>query len=63
MEKNNHRYVVNAVGKGGETYLTICQNKQELQKWLAEHEEDLIMEELQVIDKKRPFFKLFNLRR
>lgn len=60
MEKTTHRYVINAVGKEGETYLTICQNKQELQEWLSDHKNDLIMDKLQVIDKKRhPLLKLF----
>jgi len=64
MGKTTHRYVVNAVGKGGQTYLTNCKNKYELKKWLADHEDDLIMDKLQVIDKKRnPFLKLFSLTR
>lgn len=60
MGETTRRYMVNAVGKGGQTYLTNFQNKYELQKWLADHKDDLIMDELQVIDKKRhPFLKLF----
>ncbi|KEF40227.1 hypothetical protein M670_00247 [Schinkia azotoformans MEV2011] len=58
MEKTN---VVNAVGKGGETYLTTCQNKQELEKWLAEHKDEIIIDELKVIDKVRnPLLKIFS---
>lgn len=61
MEKSTHRYVVNAVGKGGETYLTTCQNKQELDKWLADHKDDLIINELKVFDKRRnPLLKFFS---
>ncbi|MEC1770147.1 hypothetical protein [Schinkia azotoformans] len=58
MEKTN---VVNAVGKGEETYLTTCQNKQELEKWLAEHKDEIIIDELKVIDKVRnPLLKIFS---
>ena len=64
MRNSSYRYLVNALGKGGQTYLTHCQDKYELEKWLAEHKDDLIMNELRVIDKKRhPFLKLFSLRR
>jgi len=60
MGKSTNRFVVNAVGKGGEIYLTHCQNKDELKEWLAKHENNLIMDELKVIDKKpHPILKLF----
>ncbi|WP_409304256.1 hypothetical protein [Peribacillus sp. SCS-155] len=63
MGKSSCRYVVNAVGKGGETYLTHCQDKQELNKWICEHRERLHMNQIKIVDKKRhPFLNwLFNL--
>lgn len=64
MGKTTHRYVVNAVGKGGEIYLTHCQNKYELDDWLAKHEDRLIIDELKVFDKKpHPVLKLFGLQK
>jgi demethoxyubiquinone hydroxylase (CLK1/Coq7/Cat5 family) len=64
MEHNSCRYVINAVGKGGQTYLTRCQDKHELKKWISDHEDHLVMNELRIIDKKRPsFLKLFSLKR
>lgn len=63
MEKTPYRFVVSAVGKGGQTYLTNCQDKYELKKWLADHEDDLIMNEVKIIDKKKnPIFKLFSFK-
>ncbi|MFD1779567.1 hypothetical protein ACFSFW_12965 [Fredinandcohnia salidurans] len=60
MGKTTNRFVVNAVGKDGEIYLTHCRNKEELKGWLASHEKNLIMDELKVIDKKpNPLLKLF----
>lgn len=59
---NNCRYVVNAVGKGGETYYTQCKDKKELQKWIQENQDKLSMNELKVTDKyKNPILKMFNL--
>jgi len=52
------RYVVNAVGKGGETYHTQFEDKQDLTKWITDRKEKLVMEELKVIDKNR--FSLMN---
>ncbi len=64
MGKTTYRYLINAEGKGGETYLTHCQDKEELQKWLEVHERDLIMEKLHVIDKKKhPLLKLFSFKK
>jgi hypothetical protein len=64
MGKTSCRYVINAVGKGGQTYLTHCQDKHSLKKWLADHEDNLVMNELKIIDKKRQaFLKLFSLKR
>jgi uncharacterized cysteine cluster protein YcgN (CxxCxxCC family) len=61
---NTCRYVVNALGKGGETYYTLCKDKQELQNWITTNQEKLIMEELQVTDKNQTLFsKLFNLKK
>jgi hypothetical protein len=64
MGNTSYRYVINAVGKCGETYLTHCQDKNELKTWISEHEEKLLMNELRVLDKKQhPFLKLFSLKR
>jgi hypothetical protein len=61
---NTCRYVVNALEKGGETYYTLCKDKQELQKWIYTNQEKLIMEELKITDKNQTFFsKLFNLKK
>ena len=57
-----NRYVVNAVGKGGQIYLTHCQDKNALKKWVEEHKNDIVMQELKIIDKKKhPLLKLFSL--
>lgn len=56
---NTCRYVVNALGKGGETYYTQCKDKQELQKWITDNQEKLIMNELKVTDRnENPLLKL-----
>ncbi|CAH0315323.1 hypothetical protein SRABI96_05188 [Peribacillus sp. Bi96] len=60
MEKTSYRYVINAVGKGGQTYLTQCQDKNALKKWIADNEDKLIMNELRITDKKKnPLLKFF----
>jgi hypothetical protein len=56
MGNTSCRYVINAVGKGGETYLTHCQDKKALKKWIGDHEEKLLMHELKIVDKKKPPF-------
>ncbi|MFJ7974589.1 hypothetical protein JNUCC23_16670 [Peribacillus sp. JNUCC 23] len=64
MGNISNRYVINAVGKGGQTYLTHCQDKEALKKWIAEHEDHLVMNELKIVDKKKhPLLKLFSLKR
>ena len=61
---NTCRYVVNALGKGGETYYTHCKDKHELQKWIHNNREKLIMDELIVTDKNQSLFtKLFGLKK
>ena len=61
MKKTTYRYVVNALGKGGEIYLTHCHDKYTLKKWLKDQEDDLILDEIKITDKKRhPFLKLFS---
>lgn len=47
------RYVVNAVGKGGETYYNQFEDKQELTDWITDRKEKLVMEELKITDKNR----------
>jgi hypothetical protein len=62
--ENTSRYVVNALGKGGETYYTLCKDKQELQKWIHNNREKLVMDELIIKDKKQSLFsKWFGLRK
>lgn len=63
MGETTCRFVINAIGKDGETYITQCQDKNELKKWIADHEEKLLMNELKIVDKKRnPFLKLFTVK-
>lgn len=64
MGNTSCRYVVSAVGKGGETYFTHCQNHQDLKKWIADNQEKLLMNELKIVDKKKnPLLKLFSLKK
>ncbi|MCM3569534.1 hypothetical protein [Neobacillus mesonae] len=57
---NTCRYVVNALGKGGETYYTQCRDKHELKKWITDNQERLVMNELNITDKNQnPLLKLF----
>ncbi|PLR86531.1 hypothetical protein CVD25_03420 [Bacillus canaveralius] len=59
---NTCRFVINAVGKGGETYYTHCHDKHELEKWIANHKEKIIMDELKITDKKQnPLLKWVSL--
>ncbi|MBM7692197.1 hypothetical protein JOC77_001624 [Peribacillus deserti] len=61
---NTSRYVINGVGKNGETYFTSCHDKHDLKKWIADHEHRLLMNELKIIDKKKPaLLKLFSFKR
>ncbi|PLT33780.1 hypothetical protein [Bacillus sp. V5-8f] len=58
MGNSSCRYVINAVGKSGQIYLTHCEDKNALKKWIAEHEDKIIMNEIKITDKKRhPFLK------
>ncbi|PLR89996.1 hypothetical protein [Bacillus sp. T33-2] len=62
MENTRHRYIINGVGKNGETFMACCRNKQDLKKWVAEHEQRLQMDQLKIVDKKKPsLFKLLNI--
>lgn len=61
MNDNKNRYIVNAIGKNGETYLTQCQDKQSLKKWITDNQEKLLMDELKIVDKKKhPLLKFFS---
>lgn len=53
---NTCRYVVNALGKGGETYYTLCKDKQDLKNWITNNREKLIMEEIMITDKQQNLF-------
>ncbi|MFK2824602.1 hypothetical protein QYG89_02670 [Bacillus sp. B190/17] len=50
---HTYRYVVNAVGKGGETYYSHFKDKHDLKKWIIDHQDKLLMDELKVVDKHR----------
>ena len=56
MRKSTCRYVINAVGKSGQIYMSHCEDKHTLNKWIAEHQDQLIMSELKITDHKPNFF-------
>ncbi|WP_026585410.1 hypothetical protein [Bacillus sp. J33] len=61
---NKCRFVVNAVGKGGETYHTQCKDKKELQNWILENQDKISKNEIKITDKKKsPFLKLISFKR
>ncbi|CAH2715213.1 hypothetical protein BACCIP111895_02397 [Neobacillus rhizosphaerae] len=61
---NTCRYVVNALGKGGETYYTLCKDKQELKNWITNNREKIIMDEIMITDKHQSLFsKWFSSRK
>jgi hypothetical protein len=63
MGKTTCRYVINALGKGGETYYTHCKDKAEVKQWLAAHEHRLSMKDVKVIDKnKHPLLNWLSFR-
>jgi hypothetical protein len=54
------RYVVNAVGKGGETYYTQFDDKKELKRWITDNQDKISMNDLKIVDKDlHPFLKWF----
>jgi len=64
MGKSTHRFIVNAVGKSGQIYLTQCKDKFELNQWLDARKNELVMEELQITDKhKHPLLRLFSFKK
>ncbi len=64
MGNSNNRYLVQAIGKNGETFLTHCKDKQSLDKWIEEHEENLVMNELKIVDRNRhPLLRFFSFRK
>ncbi|CAM3961094.1 hypothetical protein [Mesobacillus zeae] len=61
MKNSSCRYLINALGKRGETYHTHCRDKEELKKWIAENQDKLSMKDLKVIDKNRhPLLQWFS---
>ncbi|HZG71171.1 MAG TPA: hypothetical protein VEY51_06470 [Chondromyces sp.] len=56
MKENVCRYVISAIGKGGETYYTHCSDKQELKQWIADNKEKLLINEIKVMNKTRQRF-------
>lgn len=64
MGNSSCRYVITALGKKEETYLTHCQNRKEVEKWITENKEKIKVNELKIYDKsKNPFLKLFSLKK
>jgi hypothetical protein len=59
-KKQQCRYIVNAVGKNGETYITSCDNKTELQQWIKQNEDKLNKKKLTIKDnyKQLTFIKI-----
>jgi hypothetical protein len=59
---NTCRFVVNAIGKGGETYYTHCKDKKELKNWISENQHKLSMNDLKISDRsKNPLLRLVSL--
>lgn len=58
---NTCRFIVSAIGKNGEMYYTHCKDKAELKKWLSDHEGQLNMKEVKIMDKKiHPLLRWMN---
>ncbi|NMD68767.1 hypothetical protein HHO41_00595 [Bacillus sp. DNRA2] len=63
MRNTNCRFSINAIGKGGETFFTHCQTKQEVQNWIQAHQEKLDPEQIRIVDRrKKPLLDLLLLR-
>lgn len=63
MDNSSCRYTINAVGKGGQIYLTQCKDKSEVEKWIEEHEDQILLDDIKIVDKKKhPLLKLFSLK-
>ncbi len=63
MKNSNCRYMINAIGKGGETYFTHCQTKKEVKNWIKDNSDKIITNDIRIVDKrKRPLFDLLFLR-
>ncbi len=53
MRKSSCRYIIQALGKRGETYHSHCKDKEEVRKWIAEHADRISMRDVKVVDNKR----------
>jgi hypothetical protein len=63
MRKSSCRYVINALGKGGETYYTHCKDKAEVKQWIADHQDRVSMRDVKVIDNNRhPLLKWLSVK-
>lgn len=63
MRNTTCRYMINAVGKGGETYFTHCHTKTEVNNWIKANEEKIKTEEIMIMDRrKKPLLDLLFLR-
>ncbi|WP_147535847.1 hypothetical protein [Bacillus marasmi] len=63
MRNSNCRFMVNAIGRGGETFFTHCQTKQEVQTWIQANQEKIDPKQVRIVDKrKKPLLDLLFLR-
>jgi hypothetical protein len=53
MRNTNCRYMINAIGKGGETYFTHCQSKKDVKNWLNDNKDKINANEVRIVDKHR----------
>lgn len=63
MRNTNCRFMINAIGKGGETFFTHCQTKSEVQNWIKDNQDKLDSKQIRVVDRrKKPLLDLLFLR-
>lgn len=63
MRNTTCRFMINAIGKGGETYFTHCQTKKEVNNWIKDHQEKINPEDIRIMDRrKKPLLDLLFLR-
>ncbi|WP_041580768.1 hypothetical protein [Bacillus sp. 1NLA3E] len=59
MRNTNCRFMINVIGKGGETFFTHCHTKNEVKNWIRENEEKIIAKTIRIVDRrKRPLLDL-----
>lgn len=63
MRNSNCRYMVNAIGKGGETYFTHCQTKKDVKNWINDNKGKILANEVRIVDRrKKPLLDMLFLR-